>query len=185
MATTIHKTDPAGDLILLVGLGDKQVSVRASSKVLMLASPVLNAMLNSSFVEGQALSHKDGTSIPTISLPDDDPEAFTWICDALHFKKLREDSYDFKFLENVAVLCDKYDSRQALAPWIELWLGSWNSSDFERQSPIMLGIAYAFDDQTAFWRVSRYLIRTRTDAGLMDVASYLNNSILPDGVLGK
>ena len=43
----IYDVDPSGDIILIVGPSDNEMRIQVSSKVLMLASPVLNAMLRS------------------------------------------------------------------------------------------------------------------------------------------
>ena len=44
-------------------------------------------MLSSKFAEWQALQNAASQYTPPISLPDDDPEAMIWLCEALHFKQ--------------------------------------------------------------------------------------------------
>lgn len=83
----LEDADQAGDLLLELETDTDgrltQSSVRVSSKVLSLASPVFAAMLNPKFAEGQALLNATSPDTPSISLPDDDSEAVVWLCKAL------------------------------------------------------------------------------------------------------
>ena len=151
--------DPAGDLVLVIGSGDNQRSVRASSKVLSLASPVLAAMFSPHrFSEGAALS---SSNPPEIYLPEDDPEAVTTFCHLVHFREYRgkQPAPSFNQLVNMALFCDKYDAGMALNPWSELWLqlqsGSETSGDYRN----MLALAYAFNNQEGFWISSRNMMQ--------------------------
>jgi len=92
------EADPAGDLILVIGSGKDQESVLVSSRVLSLASPVL-AAVSSRFAEGHSLADPISSEIPKISLPEDDPEALTWLCEALHFKKRVTEGMSFSLLK--------------------------------------------------------------------------------------
>ena len=88
MAGTSHDVDLAGDLMLLVG-PDKELIIRASSKVLSLASPVFARMLCPHFAEGRSLSKKgslgkSAVCSTEVTLPDDDPEAMVLFCDTVH-----------------------------------------------------------------------------------------------------
>ena len=58
---TMLDADPAGDVVLIIGFGGKQRSIRASSKVLSLASPVLTAI----FSPGRS---SEGTALPLCPL---------------------------------------------------------------------------------------------------------------------
>ena len=142
--------DPEGDLVLVIGSGENQKSIRASSKVLSLASPVLAAMFNPRrFSEGSALS---SSNPPDIYLPEDDPEAVIMFCRHIHFREYQgnQKAPSFDQLLNMALLCDKYDAALALNPWCELWLPS--QPDFEKDGNHrnMLALAYAFNNQGTY-----------------------------------
>src|SRR5277367_6787997 len=77
------KIDPAGDVLLQVGSSEPKAYLLVSSKVFSLASPVFAAMLSPQFKEGNSLSSGNGCEI---TLPEDDPEAMTLLCNCLHFR---------------------------------------------------------------------------------------------------
>lgn len=155
--------DPAGDLVLVIGSGDNQKSIRASSKVLSLASPVLAAMFSPHrFLEGTALSTSNP---PSISLPDDEPEAVTMFCHLVHFEGYHgeQPSPSFDQLVNLALFCDKYDAGLALNPWSELW---------------------AFDNHESFWISSRSMKQYDT-AEVRDGTKDELFPLVPHGLYGK
>lgn len=114
-------TDPAGDLLLVLKTNEDgkptQSSIRVSSKVLSLASPIFAAMLSPKFAEGQALLNATSPNTPSISFPDDDSEAMIWRCKALHFKQNLIVGIGFSLLRKLAFPCDKYDLVRALNQW--------------------------------------------------------------------
>lgn len=120
--------DPKGDVVLLVGTED-QVFIRASSKILSMASPVIAAMLEPSFLEGGDPS--DGVKVlyklPSfqdyqLHLSEDDAEAFVWFCLVLHYQRKIDDYISLSLFEKLAWLCNKYDCAAALSPWSKIWL---------------------------------------------------------------
>ena len=163
MAATIHDADSAGDLMLLVG-PDKEF-IRASSKVLSLASPVFARMLGTHFAEGQSLSDKSslGNSVvsPTeIALPEDDPEAMILFCDTIHYKRYATPDIAIPLLAKMASLSDKYDSSLALSSSSEVWLSNFQGSkEGENCFAEMLWISYALGNHRAFSRISRGMTR--------------------------
>ena len=110
--------DPNGDVDFLVGPLEKTLKV--SSKVLSLASPVFAALFSPKYSEGNALSIS--TDMHQIQLPDDDPEALGLVCCALHHRQIAPHRIIVEKLGKVAAVCDKYDLAEALAPWSSLWL---------------------------------------------------------------
>ena len=174
--------DPTGDLVLVIGSGDNQRSIRASSKALSLASPVLAAMFRPHhFSEGTALS---SSNPPEIYLPDDDPEAFTMFCHLTHFREHHRKRPDPSItqLVNMALLCDKYDAGLAFSPWCELWLHSLLESS--KDYGTLLGLAYAFDSQEGFWITSRDIMQYER-AGYPYIIREELLALLPQGVSGK
>lgn len=105
--------DPRGDVTLEVGPPEAMITLRVSSSVLSLGSRVFEAMLNSTFIEGNVPA--DG-STRTISLQEDDPCAVTTLCNALHLQSQNVRVQTFKDFDELARLCDKYDCARALKP---------------------------------------------------------------------
>lgn len=176
--------DPAGDLVLVIGSGDNQRSVRVSSKVLSLASPVLAAMFSPRrFSEGTALS---SSNPPNIYLPEDDPEAVTRFCQIVHFKDYngKQPSPSFDQLINMALFCDKYDTGLALNPWSELWLQPQSGFETSGDYRNMLALAYAFNNQEAFWIGSRNMMFYDM-AGRRDCTRDELHPLLPQGLYGE
>ncbi|CAF9939511.1 hypothetical protein IMSHALPRED_001531 [Imshaugia aleurites] len=176
--------DPTGDLVLVIGSGDSQRSIRACSKVLSLASPVLAAMFRPNrFSEGTALSSLDP---PEVYLPEDDPEAVTMFCHLVHFREYpgMQPGPSFDQLLNMALFCDKYDAGLAFNPWCELWLGS--QLDFEKSGDYsnLLGLAYAFDNQESFWINSRNMMQYGTAYQIHGIRDELR-SLLPEAIFAS
>lgn len=149
--------DPAGDLVLVIGSGENQRYIRASSKVLSLASPVLAAMFcPGRFSEGKALS---SSNPPEIHLPEDDPEAVTMFCHLVHFQEHhgKQPGPSFEQVLNMALFCDKYDAGLALNPWSELWLQRLRFEPLHHYGNL-LALAYALDNQESFWVNSRSMM---------------------------
>lgn len=106
-----------GDVNLEVSCTNGKVQLLVSSKVLTLASPVFAAMLNSKFKAG--LSNDNGGLEKTpIYLPDEDMDAFTVVCNIIHYRvdEVPED-LPLSCLKNVAIICDKYDMTRSLMGW--------------------------------------------------------------------
>lgn len=81
-----HKiSEVNGDVTLEVSRTNAKVHLLVSSKVLALASSVFAAMLNSKFKAD--LSNDDGGLEKTpISLPEQGMDAFTVICNVIHYR---------------------------------------------------------------------------------------------------
>ena len=99
--TSISVIDPGGDVILVCGRTELQVS----SKVLGLASPVFEALFSPKFAEGQPTSSKTNR----IQLHDDDAESMRFMCAVLHHKCADTTGIGLERLERLAVVTDKYD----------------------------------------------------------------------------
>jgi hypothetical protein len=102
----------SGDLRLVVGPKDKQITFLVFSSSVRLASPVLNSMFDpgSRFMEGHSLDRE-------FTFPEDDVSSFLILLRIVHiqFSKLplvlsTEDLF------NLAVFCDKYDAVSTVRP---------------------------------------------------------------------
>lgn len=174
--------DPRGDVSLDVGPPGAKRSLRVSSSVLSLGSPVFAAMLNSTFMEGTVPT--DG-SIRTISLQEDNPRAVTTLCNVLHHQSQYVRVETFKDVDQLALLCDKYDCARALKPWKTLWLQNWHGSENgDDDYWKMLYISYAFDDRSAFYKASLDILQHYTEDKMTDVrATRPGLAILPESVI--
>lgn len=182
---SLDDADPAGDLLLVLETAEdgkpSQSSIRVSSKVLSLASPVFAAMLSPRFAEGQALLTSTSTDTPSISLPDDNSEAMIWLCKALHFKKDLPVDIDFSLLRELAILCDKYDLVGALNPWSHAWFSQYSgTSRGINDHAEMLRFSYALGKDDHFWHTSRSLINVCTADGLAALQNGRLTAVLPD-----
>lgn len=96
---------------------------------------------------------------PSVSLHEDDPEAMSYICMALHHRQDFSEVISLELLEKVAVLCDKYDLTAALQASSELALQTWTVQCQGTKDCIkMLKLAYALNGHQAFWTSSCKLL---------------------------
>ncbi|MCJ1345454.1 hypothetical protein MMC31_003661 [Peltigera leucophlebia] len=157
------EADPIGDVILLLGNGS--VGVRASSRVLSLASPVFAAMLGNRWLGDKSLSTTEPATIP---LPDDHIGAITRLCRVLHYQCDMDEPIDFNSFENLALLCHKYDFGRAILPWTNVWIERFRSSRHcgpgSHHSLRFLYISYAFGNHEAFYKCyADYLVKADRD----------------------
>ena len=189
MAGMVHDTDPAGDVMLLVG--PDKVSIRASSKVLRLASRVFDKMLGPHFAEGQFLSgegslEKSAASATEVILPDEDPEAMVLFCDTIHFKRHATPNIAFPLLAKIALLSDKYNSSLALSSESEIWLSNFRGTkEGESCFGKILWISYALGVHRVFSKVSRDMIRECSQDELARQKHEIDCTSLPGTIIGK
>ena len=178
--------DPEGDVELKLssGEGDKKTATNliVASKILTLASPVFDKMLNSTFREGIA---KTTEGKVTIRLPEDDPEAMTILCRALHHvNRLIPGHLDTALLEKIAILCNKYDCTTALTPHAKVWIIYGldfhpGPCDLDR----LLFAAYLLDVPPEFGSVAGELLFNH-EGRIVDL-QVAEPALFPDQVLGK
>lgn len=145
-------------------------------------------MLSPRFAEGRALAEAgtNTSTIPTISFPEDNPEAMVWICCALHLKTDAINSgLTLSLLKAIAVLCDKYDLSRALYAWSHLWVGRYTASaGAHNDAREIVWISCALGQDEDFWRSSRQLIISLSKIEMLGMTGQLGNGILPDRLLG-
>jgi hypothetical protein len=115
--------DADGDVILELVDKDGDVRLLVSPKVLRLVSPVFATMFKSRFKEGLDNARLSPEEPIVISLPEDDAEALTILCNVVHY--LMEDvprCLDPATLEKITILCDKYDCVSAVTHSSIVWL---------------------------------------------------------------
>lgn len=148
--------DEDGDLKIELDGG----SVVVSRKALSLSSPVFRAMLgkNSKFRESTE-KPVDDNGIQTISFPDDKFQAMVTVARITHLQSdLVPKEVFFQHLYQIAILCDKYDLKRCLGPWIDIWakpyLDSYAAEGFEG----WLFMAKVFQYGGLFKDMTRHLI---------------------------
>ncbi|KAF2710754.1 hypothetical protein K504DRAFT_480867 [Pleomassaria siparia CBS 279.74] len=165
--------DKRGDVILQVGgvdNGNAAVNLLVSSKVLMLASPVLDAMFDGRFMEGQALSN---TSPPTIPFPEDNPEAMQLACKLMHMQTRDiSDKLDLDALVNFAILCDKYSCSHGARAWGKVWVSQFLPGSDDTEFEKLLVVAYLLGLPYEFQQISIILVRHRPALENEDFAVY-------------
>ena len=175
--------------MLLVG-PDKEL-IRASSKVLSLASPVFARMLGPHFAEGQSLLEKcslgNSAACPTeVTLPDDDPEAMILFCDTIHFTRYATRDIAYPLLAKMASLSDKYDCSLALSSVSDIWLSNFRGpEEGESWYVRMLWISYALGNHRAFSRISQEMIREYSHDDLLRQKHDEDCKSLPEMIIGK
>ena len=185
--------DPEGDIIFVVGdpkLGLSDLSrLRVSSKVLSLASTAFAAMFSPRWntTDGKNQSY---FGLPReIPLPVDDVEGMTWVCQALHFHKDTPKSISLLLLENLALICDKYNLSTALKYHMGLPLqsfqhGSMNSVD-EGKLAKMMYIASVMNNHEVFWQSTMLVLYVCTSKNpYREETQDPTASLFFDGTLG-
>ena len=161
LMTQLPQKEPAprGDLTLQVGSGARGLkSIRVSSQVLSIASPVFAQMFISGFHES-AVSSSTPDQPFVFPLPEDDPDAVWLMCHVFHPSGVGDLDVPRRLLESLALLSDKYDCAVALTPWSRMWFEQ-NINDFSCASRPWdrLCVAYALGTEEAFWEISKNLI---------------------------
>lgn len=155
--------DPEGDVTFVLPCNEGTARFQINSSIVCLQSPVFRAMLgkHSRFKEARDLASRDAIGPPLeISIADDNPEALVVILRILH---LQHDSVPVSLSEarlyQVAILCDKYDMRQALRTYLDKWLIPYvETGEVPEQIDKWLFMAYAFALPTIFTSCSKKLI---------------------------
>ena len=194
--TACHSVlDPYGDITLLLENGE--YSVRVSSHVLRLASPVFAAMFSpdSHFLKADA--SKDGTT--HVSLPEDQFEPMDLALKIMHHKNetLPEEIEDL-LLDQLAEVCDKYDLLNCIRLWVELWskpildelmgpgqqMGRLELRETNLDTD-WLFLSVVFENDKAFEEVTRCAILNSeiSETGSLDLEG--SDEGVPSWVLGK
>ena len=155
--TTI--VDPDGDVMLELS----NITLRVSSKVLSLASPVFKAMLGPNFSEGIPTE----TGLRTIKLPDDNSALVHYLCCILHHRyNYLEVDVDISLFQGLTLLTDKYDCVKAVQHWginclrkllKEGKCHNFHLGDHPQYSRLLVP-AVVFDDPEIFQEVTRLMI---------------------------
>jgi hypothetical protein len=126
-----------------------------SSKTMTLISDPWKAMLgpDGSFIEAQPGNDK------AIPLPEDDLQALTTLLHIAHLQFTKVPQHlEFEELLAIALLTDKYQATQIVAPWLKYWLESLNETICKNGYEEWLWIAWEFGLDDIFLRVANRLV---------------------------
>ena len=188
--TPCQDIDRSGDIILVVGDGDQKMRLRVCSHALRLVSPALHAIVKASLREAV-------NQIPLgpreISLPDDDPEAFTLLCKIAHHRFPSVQNISFSLFERLSILTDKYLTTEATMPLSTIsFLLQFNPDVIHHMDGglekllQLLYVSYAFNHQDSFTRVTRGVLEKCNNLMLLTIErTGRGYEILPVGFIGK
>ncbi|KAK5071263.1 hypothetical protein LTR64_007766 [Lithohypha guttulata] len=104
-----------GDLVVAFGQGDAVKIAKVHKSFLQAASPVFATLLGSQFQEG----HKTYSVANPLPFPEDDPTAMLNLCRILHWQSGTVDISTDDWLQQLAIVCDKYRCAQALKEFFQ------------------------------------------------------------------
>ncbi|TLD37648.1 hypothetical protein E2P81_ATG04460 [Venturia nashicola] len=173
--------DPDGDVLLVVGKHESQVSLQVSSKVLSVASKMFKAMFFGHFKEAVELA--SSTTPYQVLLPDDEPVAMVALCSVLHHVEFAPDLSVLN-LSAFAGVADKYDAIKACKlagkAWLDhIYLQTTGISSFLLIE--ILCVAYIFEDYQNFKKISKRVL-VQPD-GYQRVRDFISDAVsFPDSV---
>lgn len=164
----------------------KEVEMLVSSKHLMLASPVFNAMFKHDFLEGDTLRSNGKAEVP---LPDDDTKAMEIALNIIHGRVRRVPrEVTLDTMTALSVLVDKYQMHEVVELYVEIWMRhlkplvpKFFSGEFYK----WLSISWVFRLEVEFKHLT--WIATRESAGINPLLQpHPDPSLpIPEVVLGK
>lgn len=152
--------DPHGDIKLILDDG----TFRVSRTALRHNSSVFRAMLdnNSKFWEASD-DAIDKDQVRNISLREDNFDAMKIVMRIVHQQNDRVPTkVTFDQLDDIAMVCDKYDLRECLMPWSLLWSQPYYENIEQDYFERWLFISIVFRNESAFARITKHMILETT-----------------------
>jgi hypothetical protein len=170
----------------------KHVNMLVSSKHMMLASPVFEAMLKNQYKEGRMLASKGTVDI---ALPDDDPDAFVVLLNIIHGRpKKVPRQIDLALMTKISILVDKYQMHEVVGVFSDMWIEVLKADVPKVTTALVppkllttdvllwLCISWVFENDAVFKEVTELLMRTG-DSELDQ--ELLNELPIPEAVISK
>ena len=152
--------DPYGDVKLFLDDG----TLRVSRTALRRNSSVFRAMLdnNSKFWEASD-DAIDRDQLRNIPLREDNFDSMKIVMRIIHQQNDKVPTeVTFDQLDDIAVVCDKYDLRECLMPWSLLWSQPYFENMEQDYSGRWLFMSIVFRNESAFTRITKHLILETT-----------------------
>lgn len=163
LQTDIEVLDPNGDLLIQNG----PLCLRVSSNVLLLSTTYFQKMLQWNFAE--SLPRPSRASPPVKTLADDHPQIFRMMCKILHFQEVDKPE-NAEQLGLLADVCDYYGREKAVSSHVHAWIEEWIEAEVSIEEMMrLLWVAYIFNLQKAFARISSGLAAVLTAPGLAEL----------------
>lgn len=187
-------TQPPEGKIMVDEDGDLWIACRGgrllvSSKTLCLSSGVFRAMLGKSHFRQSTEPAAAEDGIEMLPLDDDDFESLRTICNIIHLQSDKvSPSVSLDHLYQLAILCDKYDLRQALGLWPKKWAAGHIPFTGSPPWDKWIRISYAFGDKDIFAQATRWLILNSelSEAGFIRTTAGIDYSEgIPDTIMSK
>lgn len=152
--------DPHGDVKLILDEG----TLRVSRIALRRNSSVFRAMLDKNSKFWEASDDAIGIDqLRNIPLREDNFNAMKIVMRIVHQQNDQVPTeVTFDQLDNIAVVCDKYDLRECLMPWSLLWSQPYYENIEQDYFERWLFISIVFRNESAFTRITKYLILETT-----------------------
>jgi len=147
------------------------VTVRVSSRHLMLASPYFSRMLKGKWKEGNTIQT---TGFVSVEVEDVDADALVILMDIIHGRtRSVPKAVDLEMLAKMAVLVDMYECAEVVEIFTDMWIAHLQTalpSVYSRDAVLWICISWVFRQHDAF--------RSVTSAAL----KYSNGPIQPLGL---
>ena len=146
-------------------------------------------MFGPRYLEGHVLSKQAKSSIPSFPLPEEDPEAMTWFCRAVHLQMNADVlGKNVSLMLKVAALCEEYDTFTALSGWTCLLMERYlyfilRDLYTPSKTPAMrhcdLYMSYGFKNHWTFWLSTRNIMHHSSLEDIRCHKDWFKHSILP------
>lgn len=170
-----HKTDPNGDIILVLNMicpdtnEQTKMKLQVSSSFLASGSLVFQTMFTGGFEEAHRLRENVTSGIKTeIYLPEDNAEAMKELCEIIHHRETTSNSVVSRSLDSVwetIILAQKYDCLRLVVDRFDCYLyrtQKWiNSTDMEATVKILV-MSSLLGNNIAFRGASEVIIENST-----------------------
>ncbi|KAF2826505.1 hypothetical protein CC86DRAFT_467183 [Ophiobolus disseminans] len=153
----------SGDVLFLLGKeGQVATKVRVSSMTLSLASPVFEALFK-------------------VPLLDDDMQSMLLICKIAHLQTAGlPDKVSVDDLANFAILCDKYQCKEAVQAWSQVWITKMLKAPSGIHLEKVVFASYVLDLPEEFYQATVALTRDQSaDATIIAI------DVLPAEIFNK
>ncbi|KAI9642668.1 hypothetical protein NHQ30_008399 [Ciborinia camelliae] len=156
-----------GDLRAKANYDGREITFKLSSHALCFASPVWKKFIFPPFprlhspappIDSQPKTSRTASNDPfpdiELDFTEDNPEALLILLQITHlqFSTIPSD-LPYNVLYNIAILCDQYDCRRLVKPWIKDWLkDECNEAHLPHQEG-WLWIAYCFGRKNIFYQL--------------------------------
>ena len=159
------------------------ISIRVSSRHMILASNVFRVMLSPKFKEGNILQAKGLLEVP---LPDDNPAALLTLLNVIHghVRKVPR-KVNLQLLTDIAILVDKYEFHECVELFAEIWiedLKNTTPAKYKKEPIPWLCISWVFKREAEFQNMTR-IAEWQSTYKLRDSMDWSDQYPIPESVV--